>query len=179
MTLVESISKLKKGMSAPDFSLKGIDGKTYSLNDFKDKPVLIIFMCNHCPYVKPKLDEINRIAKDFKNLGVVGINSNDPDFEQEDSFENMKIIAKEKDFQFTYLVDETQEVAKKFGASCTPDPFLFNEKHELIFHSRLDDTHADEPVGVHEMHEAIEEFLDLGTISIEQSPSMGCNIKWK
>jgi len=105
--------------------------------------------------------------------------SNDPDYNSEDNFENMKIVAKEKDFKFVYLVDESQEVAKSYGASCTPDPFLFDEKHELIFHSRLDDAHADEPVSVHEMHDAIEEFLDLGTISLEQSPSMGCSIKWK
>jgi len=182
MALVESISKLKNGYKAPDFSLPATDGKTYSLSDFKDtKALLIIFMCNHCPYVKPKFDEINRISKDFKKDGfvVIGINSNDANFVEEDSFNNMKKIAEEKDFQFYYLYDETQEIAKEYGATCTPDPFLFDEKQKLIFHSRIDDTHADEPANIHEMYEAIEEYFETGTITLEQSPSMGCSIKWK
>ena len=140
MSLVESISKLKKGVKAPDFNLPGTDGKSYSLNNFKNaKALLIVFMCNHCPYVKPKLDELKRIQEDYKEKGlmVVGINPNDEKFVPEDNFENMKKIVKEKGINFVYLRDESQEVAKEYGASCTPDPFLFDSEHKLIFHSRI------------------------------------------
>ena len=183
MSLLESIySKLKKGAKAPNFSLPGTDGKTYSLKDFKGaKALLVIFMCNHCPYVKPKVNEMKRIAKDYRaeGLAVVGINPNDEDFVPEDSFDNMKKVAKEKGINFIYLRDESQEVAKAYGASCTPDPFLFDGSFSLIFHSRLDDTHGQEEANRHEMHEAIGEFLKTGKISIGEKPSMGCSIKWK
>ena len=182
MTLVESISKLKKGMKAPDFTLPATDGKTYSLNDFKNaKAILIVFMCNHCPYVKPKLDEIKRIQADYKDKGliVVGINSNSDQVVPEDSFDNMKKVVEEKGINFIYLRDESQEVAKEYGASCTPDPFLFDSEQKLVFHSRIDDTHGDDPANKHEMHEAIGEFLESGNISLNQEPSMGCSIKWK
>lgn len=183
MSLMESIySKLKKGAKAPDFSLPATDGKTYSLKDFKGaKALLIIFMCNHCPYVKPKVNEIKRITADYKNKGlvVVGINPNDENFVPEDNFEGMKKTAKERGINFVYLRDETQETARDYGASCTPDPLLFDSEQKLIFHSRLDDTHGQEEANRHEMHEAIGQFLKTGKISIEEKPSMGCSIKWK
>ena len=182
MSLVESISKLKKGTSAPDFSLPGIDGKNYSLSNFKSaKAVLIVFMCNHCPYVKPKINELKRMQSDYKNKGlvVIGINSNDVNFVPDDSFENMKKFAKERGINFIYLYDESQKAAKDYGASCTPDPFLFDSNLRLMFHSRIDDTHALEQANKHEMHEAIGEFLNNGKIAIGEQPSMGCSIKWK
>ena len=182
MSLVESISKLKKGTSAPDFSLPGIDGKTYSLSNFKNaKAVLIVFMCNHCPYVKPKINELKRMQSDYKNKGlvVVGINPNDENFVPEDNFEGMKKTAKERGINFIYLRDESQKAAKDYGATCTPDPFLFDSEFKLVFHSRIDDTHAQEDANKHEMHEAIGEFLNDGKIKVEEQPSMGCSIKWK
>ncbi|MBN4049181.1 thioredoxin family protein [archaeon AH-315-M20] len=183
MTLMESIyNKLKKGAKAPDFSLPATDGKTYSLSDFKDaKALLIIFMCNHCPYVKPKVEEMKRITANYKDKGlvVIGINPNDENYVPEDSFDNMKKVVEEKGINFIYLRDESQEIARAYGASCTPDPFLFDSNHKLIFHSRIDDTHEDKPVNKHEMHEVIGEFLEKGNISLQESPSMGCSIKWK
>ena len=182
MSLMESIyNVLKKGVKAPDFSLPATDGKTYSLADFKDaKAVLIIAMCNHCPYVKPKIDEIKRITADYKDKGlvVVGINSNDENFVPEDDFEHMKQFVEERNINFIYLRDESQETAKAYGATCTPDPFLFDGNLNLIFHSRLDDKHGEEG-GKHEMHEAIGEFLEKGSISMQEQPSQGCSIKWK
>ena len=180
---MESIyNVLKKGAKAPDFSLPATDGKTYSLNDFKDaKALLIIFMCNHCPYVKPKFDELKRITADYKDKGlvVVGINPNDENYVPEDDFEHMKQVVEERGINFIYLRDETQETARAYGASCTPDPFLFDSEQKLIFHSRIDDTHEDKPVNKHEMHEVIGELLETGKISLQEQPSMGCSIKWK
>jgi len=183
MSLIESIyNKLKKGAKAPDFSLPATDGKTYSLEKFKGaKALLVIFMCNHCPYVKPKVEEMKRITTDYKDKGlaVVGINPNDENYVPEDDFEHMKKFVEERSINFVYLRDETQEVARDYGASCTPDPFLFNENHELIFHSRFDDAHGTDTVTKHEMHEAIGQFLEKGSIDINEQPSMGCSIKWK
>lgn len=183
MALMESdYKRMKKGTEAPDFSLPGTDGKTYSLGDFIGlKAVLIIFMCNHCPYVKPRMDEINRIAKDYKEKGVVvvGINPNDATRYPDDSFENMKKLMDENKYEFHYLRDETQGVAKAYNAVCTPDPFLFDKDLKLIFHSRIDDSHGADLVSKHEMHTAIGEYVEKGTITLEEKPSMGCSIKWK
>lgn len=173
---------LKKGDLAPEFSLPATDGKTYSLSDFKDaKALLVVFMCNHCPYVKPKIDELIRITADYKDEGVVviGINPNEDIDYPEDSFENMKLMVKEKNINFIYLRDESQEVAKAYGAVCTPDPFLFDKDFKLIYHGRIDDTHSSEPANEHELYIVIDEFLELGTVSFEENPSMGCSIKWK
>ena len=182
MTLLKSDYKvLKKGDNAPDFSLPGTDGKTYSLDDFKDaKALLIVIMCNHCQYVKPKINELKRITADYKDKGlvVVGINPNDENFVPEDSFENMKKVVEEKGINFVYLRDKSQQVAKAYGATCTPDPFLFDSEHKLIFHNRIDDKHGEEG-GNGELHKAIGEFLEKGSISLEETPSQGCSIKWK
>ena len=183
MSLIESIyNKLKKGAKAPKFSLPATDGKTYSLSDFKGaKALLIVFMCNHCPYVKPKINELKRITADYKDKGltVVGINSNSDRVVPEDSFDNMKKFVEERGINFVYLRDESQETARAYGASCTPDPFLFNSNLELIFHSRLDDTHGEEHANKHEMHEVIGEFLEKSSIRQQEQPSQGCSIKWK
>ena len=142
---------------------------------------LIVFICNHCPYVVPKIDELKRIAEGFREEGlvVIGINSNESEDYPEDSFEKMQEYFDKWGFDFFYLHDESQEVAKEYGAVCTPDPFLFDADLKLVFHSRIDDTHADEPVNVHELYDAISEFLEKGSISLEEQPSMGCSIKWK
>jgi len=188
MVLMESSKKMSCGDAAPDFSLAGTDNKTYSLDNFRNenvKGILIVFMCNHCPYVKSKLPELNKIADDFKSLGlgVIGINPNDSESYPEDSFENMKKLSKSKEIQFHYLYDETQETAKNYGAACTPDPFLFENTpsgFKLIFHSRIGYPPRPEPSAKNELYDAIKEFLETGKISlIKETPSMGCSIKWK
>ena len=140
MVLLESQIKLKTGDIAPNFELIGIDDKTHSLNDYENyKGILVIFMCNHCPYVKAKVDALNELFKKCgKDIAIIGINSNDSTDYPEDSFEAMKETAKEKGFEFDYLVDESQEIAKKYGAICTPDPFLFNAQKQLVFHGKID-----------------------------------------
>ena len=126
MVLLESEVSLKTGDTAPDFSLKGIDDKIHSLNDYTQKGLLVIFMCNHCPYVKAKIEAIKEIHEKFKGqISLVGINSNDSEKYPDDSFDSMKSVVKEKEIAFDYLVDETPELAKKYGAVCTADPFMF------------------------------------------------------
>jgi peroxiredoxin len=174
-------TKLEHGTTAPDFSLIGTDGAFHALNDIKgEKATLIIFMCNHCPYVIPKINEIKRTANTLKEKGlsVIAINSNESENYPEDSYEKMQEYFDQWGIDFYYLHDESQEVAKEYGAVCTPDPFLFNSNLELIFHSRIDDTHGKEE-GTHELYQAISEFLNTGKISAEEKPSMGCSIKWK
>jgi peroxiredoxin len=182
MVLLESQIKLKAGDKAPDFQLLGIDDKKHSLSDYKDYAgLLVIFMCNHCPYVKAKIEAIKEIHKKFKDkIAVVGINSNDPTNYPDDSFENMKIIAKEKGIKFDYLVDETQEIAKKYGAICTPDPFLFDDNRKLIFHGRIDNAmKPEDTVTEKTMINNIEKFLSGEKIKKDFDPSIGCSIKWK
>ena len=182
MVLLESQVKLKAGDIAPDFELLGIDDKRHSLKDYKDyKGILVIFMCNHCPYVKAKTDALNELYEKFgRDIAIVGINSNDSTDYPEDSFDAMKETAKEKGFGFDYLVDETQEVAKKYGAMCTPDPFLFNGQGQLVFHGRIDnamkpDDRATEKTMINNM----QKLLDGKEIEKDFDPSIGCSIKWK
>ncbi|MEK6934734.1 MAG: thioredoxin family protein [Nanoarchaeota archaeon] len=186
MVKLESLQKLKKGDKAPDFKLLGIDDKKYSLNDFKDaKALMIIFMCNHCPYVKAKTDVMNKLYEKFhdKGLVMVGINANDPEDYPDDSFGNMKRFAYEKGIKFYYLVDETQKVAKNYGASCTPDPFLFKNvdgEFKLVYHGRFDNAMepGDEATSK-EMEDAIESILKNKEVKKAFVPSIGCSIKWR
>ena len=181
MVLTESNHVLKKGDKAPEFNLIGTDREYYSLEKLKGKQAyLIVFMCNHCPYVLAKLEELNRIACDYKDkLSVIGVNPNEDKNYPEDSFENMQKFVSSGKINFLYLRDETQEVAKAYGAVCTPDPFLFDSEFKLIFHSRIDDPPGTGSVKKHELHEAIEEFLEKESISMRESPSVGCGIKWE
>ena len=182
MVLLESDRSLKKGESAPEFNLKGIDEKWHSLNEYSDYDgILIIFMCNHCPYVKGKLDAIKYIHNKFKNkIAIIGINSNDSMRYNDDSFENMKKMALEKQIEFDYLIDETQETAKKYGATCTPDPFLFNNNKKLVFHGRIDNAiKPDELPTEKTMVNNIERLLSKDIIENDFIPSRGCSIKWK
>ena len=182
MVLQESQIKLKKGDNAPDFDLLGIDDKRHSLKDYSNyEGILIIFMCNHCPYVKAKIDAIKEIHEKFKDkIAVIGINSNDPTNYPDDSFDNMKKMAKEKGIGFDYLVDETQEIAKKYGAMCTPDPFLFNKDHKLVFHGRIDNAMKPEDTPTEKtMINNIEKLLAGEEIEKDFDPSIGCSIKWK
>ena len=182
MVLLESQIKLKTGDIAPDFKLLGIDDKEHSLKDYENyKGILVIFMCNHCPYVKAKVDALNELYTKFGDkIAVIGINSNDSTDYPEDSFEAMKQTAREKGFGFDYLVDETQEIAKKYGAMCTPDPFLFNSKKQLIFHGKIDNAmKPDDEVTEKTMIKNMQRLLDDERIQKDFDPSIGCSIKWK
>jgi len=167
---------LDKGDEAPEFSLKNVDGSTVQLKDFEGKSIAVIFMCNHCPYVVPKMDEIAELQN---KVVVICVNSNDAEAYTEDSFENMQKYAKEKGYKY-YLYDETQEVAKEYGAVCTPDPFLFDKDHKLIYHGRINNAMnpSDTPTK-HDMEEAIEKMLNNEEIDPWFNPSIGCSIKWK
>jgi peroxiredoxin len=182
MVLLESQIKLKTGDIAPDFQLLGIDDKNHSLNDYdRYQGVLVIFMCNHCPYVKAKIEAFNELYEKFGDkIAIVGINSNDSKDYPEDSFENMKKTAKEKRFKFDYLVDDTQIIAKKYGAICTPDSFLFNSKKQLVFHGRIDNAMRPNDVASEKtMINNIENLLSGEKIEKDFDPSIGCSIKWK
>ena len=182
MVLLESQIKLKTGDTAPDFELLGIDDKKHTLESYKDyQGLLVIFMCNHCPYVKANIDAINEIYEKFGDkIALVGINSNDPVDYPDDSFENMKKVASEKGIKYDYLVDETQQIAKRYGAICTPDPFLFDKDGKLIFHGRIDNAmNPDDAASEKTMINNIEKFLSGKKIEKDFDPSIGCSIKWK
>jgi len=182
MVLIESQVKLKVGDKAPDFELLGVDDKNHRLSDYKQyQGILIIFMCNHCPYVKAKFNALNELyAKFGEKIAIIGINSNDSRDYPEDSFENMKKTAKEKGLKFDYLVDETQQIAKKYGAMCTPDPYLFNKEGRLVFHGRIDNAmKPDDTATEKTMIINIEKMLSNERIEKDFEPSIGCSIKWK
>lgn len=175
--------KLKIGSFAPDFNLIGVDNKNYSLKSFRDKKILIvIFSCNHCPYVQAYENRIIEIQKDYKDKGVqiVAINSNDDINYPEDSFDEMIKRSKQKKFNFPYLRDETQEIAKSYGASHTPEIFLFDESRKLRYHGKIDDNWKEpEKVKNTYLRNAIDEVLQGKEVSIPETFSIGCTIKWK
>ncbi|HLC69066.1 MAG TPA: thioredoxin family protein [Candidatus Bilamarchaeaceae archaeon] len=182
--LTSQYTKLKKGDAAPDFDLGGIDGKRHSLGSFSGKKAfLVIFMCNHCPYVKPKMEYIAKLQDVYgpQGLQIVGINSNDPTNYPEDGPEGMKRVATAKKFHFPYLVDKTQETARAYGAVCTPDPYLLDGGSKLVYHGRLDDAHGEphENGKTQEIEDALKQLLAGKTVTVETRPSMGCSIKWK
>lgn len=174
---------LKLGDSLPVFSLKGIDGNTYSDADFAGKKgLIVIFSCNHCPYVQAYEERIKSIQADYEGKGVrvIAINSNDDVSYPEDSFESMKKRGTEKGFNFLYLRDETQELAKAFGATHTPEIFLFNEERKLAFHGKIDDNWNDEKSIKHRyLRDALDEMLAGKEISVPETFTIGCTIKWK
>ncbi len=168
---------------APPFSLPDPRGKTVSLRDFHHKPLLVMFISNHCPFVKHvqrKLAEIGSVFQE-KGIGVVAINSNDVIAHPDDSPERMKAEAQAAGYTFPYLFDETQAVAKAYRAACTPDFYLFDRNHFLVYRGQLDDSRPGNnvPVTGHDLVSAAETLLAGGSISAHQKPSLGCNIKWK
>jgi peroxiredoxin len=169
---------------APDFELTGVDGKPRSLKQCAgEKGLLVMFICNHCPYVKAVIDRIIRDAKELADLGVnsVAIMSNDPTDYAEDSFENMRQISDRLGFPFPYLFDETQQVAKAYGAVCTPDFFGYNAELKLQYRGRLDESkkEAADPNVRRDLFEAMKQVAETGKGPQEQIPSMGCSIKWR
>ena len=183
MVLTKSLTMLKTGCKAPGFSLKGTDGRAHSLPEFKNaKALLVVFMCNHCPYVKPKIETIKNLQAKYKGKGlaVIGINANDAADYPEDSFDGMVKTAKEKNFNFIYLHDETQQVAKSYGASCTPDPFLFDAEQKLAYHGRFDNAleHGQQATEFN-MDESIAAVLAGKKPKHDFLYSIGCSIKWK
>lgn len=171
------------GRPAPEFSLPGTDGKTYTLRDVRGpNGLLVMFICNHCPYVKAVRDRIIRDAKELKahGIGTVAISSNDPTDYPEDSFDNMKQLAAELNLPFPYLYDESQAVAKTYGAVCTPDFFGYNKDLKLQYRGRLDESRKESvPNARRELFEAMTQIAKTGDGPRQQVPSMGCSIKWK
>lgn len=169
---------------APDFALPGVDGRNWTRDQCKgEKGLLVMFICNHCPYVKAVRERIVRDARELAGLGIgsVAIMSNDPVEYPEDSFENMRRVAEEFGFPFPYLLDESQEVAKAFGAVCTPDFFGYNGDLRLQYRGRLDESRKETaPVDARrDLFEGMRAVALTGEGPREQIPSMGCSIKWR
>lgn len=175
---------LAVGTPAPPFSLPGTDGRTYSLDDFADaRALVVVFTCNHCPYAKAAEDRLVRLQDEYAPRGVrlVAINPNDDRGYPEDSFEEMKKRATDKGFNFPYLRDETQEVARAYDAACTPDVFVFGPERALVYNGRIDDSWKDESrVTRRDLREVLDAVLEGRAPSLpEVVPSMGCSIKWR
>jgi peroxiredoxin len=176
-------NNLDIGSSAPSFNLIGIDDKEYSLDSFRDKKALIvIFSCNHCPYVQAYEDRIIAIQRNYadKDVAVVAINSNEDVNYPDDSFENMKKRARERNFNFHYLRDEDQSVARAYDATHTPEIFLFDSNRKLAFHGKIDDNWQEpDQVQDHYLKDALDELLAGKVISVPETFTIGCTIKWR
>lgn len=182
MALIYTPENPEIGAACPDFSLLAVDGKTYSRDDFKaSKALVVMFICNHCPYVQAIEDRFLALAHsyDVKDAQFVGVCSNDAERYPDDSFEALKKNWDEKNFGFPYLFDEKQEMAKSFGAVCTPDFYVYDQDRKLSYRGRLDDSWKEpEKVSREEMREAIDlVIMDQAPLK-RQNPSMGCSIKW-
>jgi peroxiredoxin len=183
MAAVTSIM-LPLGTEAPTFQLPDIQGKTISISDFRDAPaLLVVFMCNHCPYVKHIRESLVELVKEYqaKGVAVVAINANDVDAYPDDSPELMARDAETYGYTFPYLYDQTQQVARAYKAACTPDFFLFDRDRRLVYRGQIDSSRPgnDKPLSGEDLRAALEAVLAGGRISPQQKPSMGCNIKWK
>lgn len=182
MVLLESL-KVPLGEPAKDFSLAGVDDKTYSLADFVDAPVLVVvFMCNHCPYVQAVWERLVKLQARYLEMGVqfVGINPNlNPEYPEE-NIDKMKEYAQRYQMNFPYLLDESQQVAREYKAQCTPDIYVYDAERRLAYHGRIDDNWKDqENVAREELSDTIQALLDGKRPPDEQYPSMGCSIKWR
>jgi len=175
---------LPLGTTAPEFNLPDTNGKTVSLTDFQDKPaLLVLFICNHCPYVKHIRAGLAQLARDYlpKRVAIVGINSNDVENYPDDSPARMKEEVKSAGYLFPYLYDETQAVAEAYRAACTPDIYLFDKNRKLVYRGQLDDSRPGNgiPVTGKDLRAALDAVLAGKPVSAKQKASMGCNIKWK
>jgi peroxiredoxin len=201
MVMKESEQELERGDPVPNFELPGTDGETHTLADFADyEALLLVFTCNHCPYAQAKFDLLNRIAEEYDDAAVVGINPNDDEEYPDDSFEKMVELVEDGTVRYdAYLRDETQEAAETYGATCTPDPFLLRNSEAqrasdsraaeprdggdtftLAYHGRLDDAlnPDDEPTEIY-VDDAIDAVLAGEDVNLDFMPSRGCSIKWK
>ena len=180
MALTES-TMVKLGSKAPDFNLPNIDGENISLEHFKADVLVVIFTCNHCPYAKAVEDRLIELGNRYSGMvDFVLVSSNDAENYPADSPEKMAEQARNKEYPFPYLFDETQEIAKAYSAVCTPDIFLYNNERRLEYRGRLDDNWQNpNQVEREELKMAIEAILNGKGIDFKQIPSMGCNIKWK
>ena len=173
---------LQPGQKAPEFTLKATDGKKYSLGDFSSSPCLVIFFtCNHCPYVIGSDENTRELADTYADRGVrfVAINSNSPNTYPEDDFEHMVSRMKEHDFPWVYLYDDTQDIARSYGALRTPHFYLFNEKRELVYTGRAIDYPRDATKAqVFDLKKALEELTEGESISNPVTNPIGCNVKW-
>jgi peroxiredoxin len=175
---------LPLGTEAPGFALPDAAGNLVSLSDFEEaKTLVLVFMCNHCPFVKHVIDGLVKLAKEYQSRGVafVGINANDVNQFPEDRPEKMAQFAREKGFTFPYLYDQTQDVAKQYHAACTPDFFIFDENRRLVYRGQMDDSRpgSSVPVTGADLRAALDAILAEKPVPEAQKPSMGCNIKWK
>jgi peroxiredoxin len=180
-TTVGSVG-LALASSAIDFHLKGIDGKWYGLKDFADrKALVVVFSCNHCPYVRDYEDRMVLLQRDYSVKGVtlVAINSNDDHNYPEDSFDKMIQRSKDKGFNFPYLRDETQDIAHEYGAICTPDVFAFDQYRTLQYKGRIDDNRNVGEVKTHDLRNALDSILAGRKPQVQETRPFGCSIKWK
>ncbi|HUK79556.1 MAG TPA: thioredoxin family protein [Nitrososphaerales archaeon] len=174
-------STLGLGSSAPDFDLLGVDGRRYSLQSFKAKPVLVvIFSCNHCPYVKDYESRMVAIQRDYQGRGVqlIAINSNDDKAYPEDSFPEMVKRAKDKGFNFPYLRDDTQRVVEAYGGVCTPHVFAFDGNRKLRYRGRIDDSRDPSKVASSDLRNAVDDLLKGADVRVPDTRPFGCSIKW-
>ena len=171
------------GFRAPPFALSGVDGRDYTLESVRGSSgVLVMFICNHCPYVKAVIDKIVRDVRDLAahDIGSIAIMSNDPTEYPEDSFDNMKLVAARHGFTFPYVIDETQDIGRAYGAICTPDFFGFNSRLELAYRGRLDASgRSPDPSAARELYDAMLQIARTGKGPAKQTPSVGCSIKWR
>ncbi|HEV2227205.1 MAG TPA: thioredoxin family protein [Nitrososphaerales archaeon] len=169
------------GAKAPDFDLQGVDGKRYSLSAFEGKPALVVvFSCNHCPYVKAYEDRMVSIQRDYAGKGVqfVAINSNDDKAYPEDSYPEMVKRAKQKGFNFPYLRDESQKVVEAYGGICTPHVFAFDGDRVLRYRGRIDDSRDPSKVTTHDLRNALDDLLQDKEVRVPDTRPFGCSIKW-
>ncbi|MCY2975863.1 MAG: thioredoxin family protein [Planctomycetota bacterium] len=174
---------LPLGTSAPDFRLLNINGERVSLDSFKgSRGLVVVFMCNHCPYVKHIAPELTKVSNDYmaKGIAFVGISSNDVVAHPDDSPEMMKLEAANRGYQFPYLYDPTQEVAVSYRAACTPDFFAFDGNMKLVYRGQLDDSRpkTDKPLTGKDLRNALDCILSGESVPEPHRPSIGCNIKW-
>ncbi len=174
---------LPLGTPAPAFSLPATDGNTVSNGDFAGRPLVVMFICNHCPFVKHIRQGLAAFGRDYrdKNIAIVAISSNNVETHPDDSFDKMKDEAADAGYTFPYLYDETQEVAKAYRAACTPDFYVFDAAHKLVYRGQFDDarTNSDTPVTGADLRAAADAALAGQPAPEPQKPSIGCNIKWK
>ncbi len=171
------------GWEPPDFRLEGVDGRWWSLGQVRGaKGALVMFLCNHCPYVRAVIDRLVRDVRELQDLGIgaIAVMSNDTESYPDDSFDNMKLFAEAHRFSFPYVIDRRQQVARAFGAVCTPDFFGFNAQLGLQYRGRLDASRKEAvPAARRELFEAMRQVAETGRGPAEQTASMGCSIKWR